>query len=39
MALYNLAQNRTETIDLASKQPEKVDELSALWAARWKKAP
>ncbi len=31
--LHNLAQDRTETNDLAGKHPEKVAELSALWEA------
>ncbi len=34
-ALYNLAQNRTETDNLAAKQPAKVEELEKIWEARW----
>jgi arylsulfatase len=30
-ALYNLAQNRTETNDLAGQNPAKVNELTSLW--------
>ena len=36
-ALYNFAKDRTETNDLASKHPEKVEALSKLWHARWGK--
>lgn len=36
-ALYNLAKNRTETIDLAKEEPEKVKELAAIWEVRWGK--
>ena len=36
-ALYNLARNRTETIDLAAKQPEVVTKLAEIWEARWGK--
>ena len=31
--LYNLAQDRTETQDLAGRHPERVAELKALWSA------
>lgn len=34
-SLYNLAANRTETIDLATEHPELVMELAAIWEARW----
>lgn len=34
-ALYNLAENRTETVNLAREHPELVAELSSLWEARW----
>ena len=34
-ALYNLAKNRTETINLAKKLPQVVDDLSEIWEARW----
>jgi arylsulfatase A-like enzyme len=36
-SLYNLAKNRTETIDLAHEQPDRVAELAAVWEARWDK--
>jgi len=36
-ALYDLAKNRTETIDLADRHPEIVTELAAIWEARWGK--
>jgi len=36
-ALYNLAKNRTETINLAEEQPERVKQLAKLWEARWGK--
>ena len=36
-ALYNLAKNRTETINLATEQPQRVKQLSKLWEARWGK--
>jgi len=36
-ALYNLAENRTETINLADKQPERVKAMEQLWNARWGK--
>jgi len=31
--LYNLADDRTETVDLANRHPEKTAELAALWRA------
>jgi len=31
--LYNLAQDRTETTDLASREPERVQEMAASWEA------
>ena len=34
-ALYNLAQNRTETRDLAKTDPQRVSRMAALWQARW----
>ena len=34
-ALYNLAKNRTETINLAKKLPQVVEDLSEIWEARW----
>ena len=34
-ALYNLADNRTETSDLAGQYPELVEEMAAIWDARW----
>ncbi len=36
-ALYNLAKNRTETINLASKDPEIVSNLEKIWDGRWGK--
>jgi arylsulfatase len=36
-ALYNLATNRTETIDLAPQHPDLVKEMAAIWEARWGK--
>lgn len=36
-ALYNLAEDRTETRDLAKQYPERVQELTDLWNARWGK--
>ena len=33
--LYDLASDRTETTDLAAKEPEKVRELADLWQRRW----
>ena len=36
-ALYNLANNRTETINLAGQQAERVEQLAKLWEARWGK--
>jgi arylsulfatase len=36
-ALYNLAENRTETRNLAEQFPERVEELTELWEARWGK--
>lgn len=36
-ALYNLTENRTETRDLAKQYPQRVEELTALWEARWGK--
>ncbi|MCH1508636.1 MAG: arylsulfatase [Akkermansiaceae bacterium] len=35
-ALYNLAKNRTETINLAKKLPQVVEDLSEIWEARWR---
>lgn len=35
--LYDLSDNRTETKDLAKKQPERVQEMSALWHAHYGK--
>lgn len=34
-ALYNLAKNRTETVDLAEEYPDVVKSLAAIWEARW----
>jgi arylsulfatase A-like enzyme len=34
-ALYNLANNRTETINLAKQQTERVEQMAKLWEARW----
>jgi arylsulfatase len=34
-ALYNLAENRTETKNLAEQYPERVEALAAIWNARW----
>jgi arylsulfatase len=34
-ALYNLAENRTETEDVAGQYPERVTRMAALWDARW----
>lgn len=34
-ALYNLVRNRTETINLAKKLPQVVEDLSEIWEARW----
>ena len=36
-ALYNLAKNRTETLDLAEEKPALVKELATIWEARWGK--
>ena len=36
-ALYNLANNRTETINLAGQQTERVEQMAKLWEARWGK--
>lgn len=36
-ALYNITENRTETINLAKDQPERVKQLAALWETRWGK--
>ena len=36
-ALYNLATNRTETENLASQQPERVQTMAAIWEQRWGK--
>ena len=36
-ALYNLANNRTETINLAGQQADRVEQLAKLWEARWGK--
>jgi arylsulfatase len=36
-ALYDLAKNRTETINLASKNPEIVSNLEKIWDERWGK--
>jgi len=33
--LYNLAENRTETIDLAEKDPERVKAMAEFWETRW----
>lgn len=38
-ALYNLAENRTETINLADKHPGIVKQLATVWDARWGKNP
>ena len=35
--LHNLAEDRTETKDLASQHPQLVEELTKLWDARWGK--
>ncbi len=34
-ALYNLVNNRTETIDLALSEPERVARMETIWNARW----
>jgi arylsulfatase len=34
-ALYNLAENRTETEDLAAGMPSLVEEMAAIWETRW----
>jgi arylsulfatase len=34
--LYDLSQDRSESINLADKFPEKVQELSQLWEDRWR---
>ena len=36
-ALYHLAEDRTETRDLAADQPDRVSKLAAIWEARWGK--
>lgn len=36
-SLYNLAKNRTETINLARKNPDIVKNLEEIWNQRWKK--
>jgi arylsulfatase len=36
-ALYDLSKNRTETINLASKNPEVVSNLEKIWDGRWGK--
>lgn len=36
-ALYNLANNRTETKNLAEQYPERVATLAKIWEARWAK--
>ena len=36
-ALYNIAENRTETDNLAGKYPEQVIKLAAIWEGRWGK--
>ena len=36
-ALYNLAKNRTETINLASKNQEIITDLEKIWEGRWGK--
>ena len=36
-SLYNLAENRTETINLATKNPDIVKSLEAIWNKRWGK--
>ena len=36
-ALYNLANNRTETKNLAEQYPERVATLAKIWEARWGK--
>jgi len=36
-ALYNLAKERTEITNLASRHPERVAEMARLWQARWGK--
>lgn len=38
-ALYNLAENRTETLNLAKQYPRRVQEMTKLWEARWGKRP
>ena len=37
-ALYNLAETRTETRDLAGQYPQRVRELTKLWDRRWGKS-
>ncbi|MHC4250338.1 MAG: hypothetical protein ACYS9X_14515, partial [Planctomycetota bacterium] len=37
-ALYNLARNRTETVNLAREHPDLVEEMAAIWDARWGKS-
>ena len=36
-SLYNLAENRTETINLATKNPDVVKSLEVIWNKRWGK--
>ena len=36
-ALYHLAENRTETNNIAPKYPERVEQLAAIWEKRWGK--
>ena len=36
-SLYNLAENRTETKDVAAEHPEQVEAMANLWKARWGK--
>jgi hypothetical protein len=36
--LHNLSKDKTETINLAGKMPEKAAQLSALWEARFTKS-
>ena len=36
-SLYNLAENRTETINLATKNPDVVKSLEMIWDKRWGK--
>jgi len=36
-ALYHLEEDRTETLNLAAKYPERVTQMAAIWEKRWGK--